>query len=805
MRVEMIDKITAPAKRAGNAVNDLIEKTKVGFGEILTGGAGIWGVGLAFNAMTNDYREFYKEIAGVRTLGVAEATLNKLGRTALSFSIRYGESAAAFVNSSYEIQSAIAGLSGDELIRFTEAGNVLAKGAKADAATITNYMGTMYGIFQNTADKMGRARWIEVLTGQTSMAVDIFKSDGMQMSAAFTSLGADAQAHGIAINEQMAVLGQLQATMSGSEAGTKYKAFLRGVGAAQKELGLRFTDSGGRMLPVNDILAKLQGKFGAIDTVAKSDALKKAFGSDEAVATIKLLLNNTSGLSDAITEIGKVNGMEQARWKAEQLADPLARLQQGGTAVRISFGALVEKALMPFYHAGIEHLALLNKWINKYPHLFGFLAKVTLGIMALTAVVAALAVAKGVGIIAMAGYTVGLSILKIALVPFGPLLRAIRYAWVMFNFQLAVGTKLLPAAAIALKVFRNTLLLSTKAAWAFAAALLANPVTWIVVGVVALVAGLVMLVKNWDAVKAAAVGALTWITDKWTAFRSAIEQTTVLKFLFAPLFLTVDLAVLFISTLAKIPAFLMTIGTVIYSAVVGAIDWVIGRWNAFTGLIQDNVFLSALFMPLTLAIGTVDLLITALEKIPTWFEQFKKWLSDLNPFEILNNIDQMLVGALNLIPGINIEAKQAAPVVPGAVAANDSTWNRPSPLSPQLEQATNPLKTPAAVKVVEPVNIPARVQVTEPVKVPVVAAPAPVKVPESIARADAANEKVERERADLMPPPAAPMQNVPPGGLQQQFNTANSNRTTHIGSLNVNTTQKVDGYSIADQLRMAGG
>ena len=46
--------------------------------------------------------------------------------------------------------------------------------------------------------------------------------------------------------------------MSGSEAGTKYKAFLAGVGQAQKELGLKFTDGQGRMLPVLQILDKLK-------------------------------------------------------------------------------------------------------------------------------------------------------------------------------------------------------------------------------------------------------------------------------------------------------------------------------------------------------------------------------------------------------------------------------------------------------------------------------------------------------------------------------------------------------------------
>ncbi|SPT67106.1 phage tail length determinator [Aeromonas salmonicida] len=60
------------------------------------------------------------------------------------------------------------------------------------------------------------------------------------------------------MDEQFAVLGHLQATMGGGEAGTKFKSFLSGIGSAQKALGLQFTDSAGNMLPVLDVLDKLK-------------------------------------------------------------------------------------------------------------------------------------------------------------------------------------------------------------------------------------------------------------------------------------------------------------------------------------------------------------------------------------------------------------------------------------------------------------------------------------------------------------------------------------------------------------------
>jgi hypothetical protein len=660
MRVEMIDKITGPANKIMGTMDKLTKNTAMGFANITGGVAGMWGVGVAMQSITGDAREFHRAIGEVSSLSVAEDAMAALTKAGLNFSIRYGESAADFVRSSYDIQSAIAGLVGNELATFTEASNVLAKGTKADAATITNYMGTMYGIFKGQADSMGKAQWVQMLTGQTAQAVEMFKTNGVQMSGAFTALGADATAHGVAINEQMAVLGKLQATMSGSEAGTKYKAFLRGVGAAQDQLGMKFTDSAGRMLPVDQILSKLQGKFGAIDTVAKSDMLKKAFGSDEAVAAIKLLIADTNGLSDSITTLGNVRGMDKARAMAEKMVDPLDRVYAASTAVKIGFGSLIEKAMLPFYDSVIENMSVLSGWIDKYPHLFGALAKLTIYIAGVVAIVSALAIAKGLAMIAMAGFSVAVTILKTPLL----LVRAATLAWnaaLGFTRIALLATAIrFPALLTGLIAMKAGFISGAAGAWAFAAALLANPITWIVIGVVALIAGLVLLVKNWDAVKVAAVGAMNWMFEKWQAFRAIIEDNPVLKFIFQPLLLAADF---------------------------------------------------------------VGLLITNLDKIPQWFTSFKNWLSNLNVFDVLMAPAKLALETLNLLPGVNIDTSKLQNIGAGqtvaekvpAIPAENIAPKAPVPAAMQIAQPA-PLAVPAVMQIAEPANLPAFAQ--KPVGVP---------------------------------------------------------------------------------------
>jgi len=57
----------------------------------------------------------------------------------------------------------------------------------------------------------------------------------------------------------------------------------------------------------------------------------------------------------------------------------------------------------------------------------------------------------------------------------------------------------------------------TIATWAMNTALLANPITWIVIGVIALIAAIILLITNWDAVVA-------WLKDVWDATISWLKD-----------------------------------------------------------------------------------------------------------------------------------------------------------------------------------------------------------------------------------------------------------------------------------------
>ena len=71
--------------------------------------------------------------------------------------------------------------------------------------------------------------------------------------------------------------------------------------------------------------------------------------------------------------------------------------------------------------------------------------------------------------------------------------------------------------AMVLGVLAAAFVVLTIAVWAANAAFLANPVTWIILAIVALIAAIVLLVLNWDQVVA-------WITEVWSGFISWITE-----------------------------------------------------------------------------------------------------------------------------------------------------------------------------------------------------------------------------------------------------------------------------------------
>ncbi|WP_342040554.1 phage tail tape measure protein [Aeromonas caviae] len=466
MQVALVDQVTKPL--AGiNAQMDKVSKAgRQGWSNMAMGATTLAAGGLAVQAALGPAIEMDRALSEVASLDVQKDVLGALGREALKLSVQYGNSATEIVRSSYDIQSAIAGLEGNELPAFTRASTVLAKATKADTATITNYMGTMYGIFEQQAKRMGKANWVEDVAGKTALAVQLFKTTGQGMADAFGAIGANATAAGVSMDEQFAVLGQLQATMGGGEAGTKFKAFLAGVGSAQKALGMKFTDAAGNMLPVLTILDKLKARYGETLSVAEGDELKKAFGSDEAVAMVKLLMTNTKALSTNINALANTHGMGKAEQMAASMTDQWERVTQGWFAIRAAAFGVVLPAINKVVGVFADGADTVLRWTYLFPNLTRVVSYALLAIVGLSMVTGTWLLLAGLAKMT----TLGLGI-----------------AWSL----LIAPLNLLKAGLVA---FRAILL-------AVNIAMYANPIGLIIAGIVLLIGAVAAVIYYWDDLK----------------------------------------------------------------------------------------------------------------------------------------------------------------------------------------------------------------------------------------------------------------------------------------------------------------
>lgn len=509
--LSMTDRITAPLAKVKMGFSDLANQSEKHTRTMGLGMGGLVGSAYALKSAMAPALEQNAALGEVQSLGVAADGLDLLSKKSLEFSIAYGENATAFVRSAYDIQSAIAGLTGSQLATFTASSNLLAKATKADASTITNYVGTMYGIFQDQADAMGKAAWVEQLTGQTATAVQMYKTTGQGMSNAFTALGASATSAGVNAAEQIAILGTLQATMSGGEAGTKYKAFLAGAYGAQQKLGLSFTDSQGRLLPMLDILGKLKGKYGELDA-AEADQISRAFGGKEAMGLISQLLPKTNDLAAGIDKLGKVKGLEQAEKMAQAIADPWEKFGSAIQAVRIAFGMTLLPVLNPIMEGLAGCGASLLRWIQLFPNITRVIGIATLTIMGIVAALSLLTLTVGIArmtklglltvwkLLHMAGMrSVGMFLYHTAMVVLFVASLGVMYTWMV--------------------LVRTGMLLWQGAIWLVNAAMLANPVVWIIIGIVALIAIVVAAVYYWDEWTSALLNSegFAWVSAKLQA------------------------------------------------------------------------------------------------------------------------------------------------------------------------------------------------------------------------------------------------------------------------------------------------
>jgi len=322
--LNLVDNLSDQMGGAGDNVSGVIKKLNAVFGTMQRAGAAMAGIGagltgLCMKTVTATF-DTQNALGELSSLGVKD--LKAVEDAAKSFSDTWaGTSKAGFITASYDIKSGIASLTDEGVAQFTQLAALTGKATKSTTEEMGSLFATGYGIYKGFYDDMSDLEFGEMFSAGIATAVKNYKTSGSEMASAISALGATATNANVPLEEQLAIMGQLQTTMSGSEAATKYKSFLNQAASAGEKLGLTFLDSNNQLMSMPEILTELKGRYGdTIDAIEKKE-LKEAFGTDEAVALIDLLYNNVESLDSGIQDLQE--GMKSGISVTEEMAEAI--------------------------------------------------------------------------------------------------------------------------------------------------------------------------------------------------------------------------------------------------------------------------------------------------------------------------------------------------------------------------------------------------------------------------------------------------------------------------------------------------
>ena len=408
----------------------------------------------------------------------------------------------------------------------------LASAGAVDLGRAADISSNILSGFNLEASEMGRVG--DVLTNAFTASNTSLESLGESMKY----VAPIAAATGTSIEEAAAMVGKLgDAGIQGSQAGTALRAVLNRIAApagnAQKTLdllGIATQDAAGNMRPIIDVMGDIGRATEKMGTAQRAEVVSTIFGLEAASAATVLMGQATSGALDQFTEKLKETGSaeEVARRQTDTTQGAMIRLGSALEAVAISVG----NVLLPPLAALADRVAVvtekLSSWAEAHPLLTKVLVGGTAAAIALKVATIGLGYAwtfvKGPFLMANTAFAsarAGLALLQVQSAATGSSAGLLTAAW--SRMKLGATGLLAPLKAAALSFWSML-----PAIWATTTALLANPITWIVVGIGAAVAGLAIVIRKywepvaaylggvWDGIKAGFMPVITGVTSAMT-------------------------------------------------------------------------------------------------------------------------------------------------------------------------------------------------------------------------------------------------------------------------------------------------
>ena len=366
---------------------------------------------------------------------------------------------------------ALAGYDTNQILEATPGMLNLAAAAGMDLATAADIVTDTMSGFQMSAERAGEAADIFAAASSKS------NTNVEQLGEAMKYAASTANAAGMDLAQTAAVLGVLaDSGIKGGMAGTTFNAMLRDLKKANEEGKLAIEDTtialynqDGSMRDLGSVMADIEKATEGMTTAQRDAALSAIFG-EQAIRGANIMLATGSERYKEL-EQAMYNSSGASQKMAETMEDNVAgafrALKSQTEGILIQIG----EQLTPILRDTI--IPLLSDFGEKISNLIEWFAGLDESTQRTIITI--------LGIVAAAG----------------PVL-------------LIVG-KIVSAIGTVIGTFSKL-----KTAWSavttvsnlFNASLLANPITWVIAGIMALIAVIVLLWKNWDTVS-------QWLSDSW--------------------------------------------------------------------------------------------------------------------------------------------------------------------------------------------------------------------------------------------------------------------------------------------------
>ncbi|MBR2208898.1 MAG: phage tail tape measure protein [Synergistaceae bacterium] len=362
---------------------------------------------------------------------------------------------------------------------------------------------------------------------------------------------------GISIEQVSAMMGVMANNgIKGTEAGTALRAALsrlsqepKAVAKALGVLGVKATDAKGRLRQMPELMQALSKRMKGMGEAKQMHYLINIFGKEASAGMLAIMQGAVDGSLEEYERLAD-NSAGISKEMADKMLDTMrGQMTIAGSAIEslmIDIGEVLRPTVKEMVKAFSTWTAGLSELAQKHPEATKAIIGTLAGFAAMNVSITAVKIAWRLLTLPIKEGIVVFDWLRAKLILIGnsslyaaaktKILTAAQKTW---QFVMKAGSKLLDVGKFVLYHAKELAITAatkawTAALWLWNAAMNANPIGLLIIGIAALIGVCYLLYKNWDKIKELGVKMWGWIKEKAQALADWWDSWT-LADIFAPI------------------------------------------------------------------------------------------------------------------------------------------------------------------------------------------------------------------------------------------------------------------------------